>query len=164
MVPSDPPYIFSYYCLSVTYALTRLLCEIYLLILQNLSSLDFDLSRSLKIKCAIGLPILVFNSNTCPNSTPLQDISLQNLSDLELDLSRSNVMVPYWTLHIWFLLVLNGNICVNSAPLRDVRLHNLNYNVPWIWPFNVTLGQIGDFIDFLVFNGNLCPNWLLFEL
>ncbi len=48
-----------------------------------------------KIKCnvATGLPIynflLVFNSDTWPNSTPLHDISLRNLSGLDIDLSRS---------------------------------------------------------------------------
>ncbi len=63
--------------------------------LQKLSDLEFDLSRSLKVKCdsVIGLPIyaflLMFNSNIWPNSAPLQDIKLQNLSDLEFDLSMS---------------------------------------------------------------------------
>ena len=63
--------------------------------LQNLSDLEFDLSRSLKVKCdsVIGLPIyaflLMFNSSIWPNSAPLQDIRLQNLSDLKLGLSRS---------------------------------------------------------------------------
>ncbi len=63
--------------------------------LQNLSDIEFDLSRSLKVKCdsVIGLPIYaflsVFNSNIWPNFAPLQDIRLQNRSDLESDLSRS---------------------------------------------------------------------------
>ncbi len=63
--------------------------------LRHLSDLEFDLSRSLKVKCdsVIGLPIyaflLMFNSNILPNSAPLQDVRLQNLSDLEFDLSRS---------------------------------------------------------------------------
>ncbi len=44
---------------------------------QNLSDLDFDLSRSLKIKChgVIGLPIygflLMINGNLGPNLAPL---------------------------------------------------------------------------------------------
>ncbi len=48
--------------------------------LQNLSDVDFDLSRSLKVKCdsVIGLPIygflVVSNSNIWPSSAPLQDI------------------------------------------------------------------------------------------
>ena len=70
--------------------------------LRNLSDLDFDLSRSLKVKCdgVIGLPIygflLMFNSNIWPNSAPLLDISFQNLVDLDINLSRSlrsNVIV-----------------------------------------------------------------------
>ncbi len=63
--------------------------------LQNLSDLDYDLSRSPKVKCdgAKAIPIydflLVFNSNIWPNSALLRDVSLQNLSDLEIDLSIS---------------------------------------------------------------------------
>ncbi len=73
-----------------------------------MSDPDFDLSRSLKVKCdsVIRLPIyafiLMFNSNIWPNSSPFQDKSLRNLSDLVFDFqghSRSNVMasldVPY---------------------------------------------------------------------
>ncbi len=60
--------------------------------LQNLSDLDFDLSRSLKVKCngAVGLPIcdflLAFNSNTWPHSAPLEDMSLRNLSEIDIDI------------------------------------------------------------------------------
>ena len=67
--------------------------------LRNLSDLEFDLSRSLKVICddVIGLLIyaflLMFNSNLWPNSSPSQDIRLRNLSELEFDLSRSNVIV-----------------------------------------------------------------------
>ena len=48
----------------------------------NLSDLEFDLSRSLKVIChgAIGLAIydflLMFNSNMGPNLAPLRDIGL----------------------------------------------------------------------------------------
>ena len=62
---------------------------------RNLSDLECDLSRALKVKCdsVIGLPIYaflsVFNINIWPNSAPLQDIRLQNLSELEFYLSRS---------------------------------------------------------------------------
>ncbi len=62
---------------------------------RNLSEPDFDLSRSLKVKCdsVFGLPIYAFllmcNNNIWPNSAPLQDKRRQNLSDLEFDLSRS---------------------------------------------------------------------------
>ncbi len=76
--------------------------------LQNMSDLDFNLSRSLKVKCesAIGFPIygllLVFNSNIVPNSASLQDIRLQIWLTLNLTFhSRSNPMVqldsPYMT-------------------------------------------------------------------
>ncbi len=63
--------------------------------LRNLSDLEFDLLRSLKVKCdsVIELPIyaflLMFNSNIWPNYAPLQDIRLQNLSDLVFDLLKS---------------------------------------------------------------------------
>ncbi len=46
--------------------------------LRNPSDLDFDLSRSLKVKCdsAIGIPmydlLLMFNSNIGPNSAPYE--------------------------------------------------------------------------------------------
>ena len=48
--------------------------------LQNLGDIDFDLSRSLKVKCdgVIGLVIyaslLMVNSNIRPTLAPLQDI------------------------------------------------------------------------------------------
>ena len=50
--------------------------------LQNLGFLEFDISRSLKVKSngAVGLPIcgflLMINSNTGPNLAPLRDIRL----------------------------------------------------------------------------------------
>ncbi len=65
------------------------------IMLRNMSDLEFDLSRSLKVICndVTELPIyafpLMFNSNLWPNSAPLQDIRLRNMSDLEFDLSRS---------------------------------------------------------------------------
>ncbi len=71
--------------------------------LPNLSDLDYNLPKSLKVKCdtVFELPIygflLMVNSKTWPNSAPLQDIDLRNLSDLASDLSRSltsNVIAP----------------------------------------------------------------------
>ncbi len=52
------------------------------MMLSNLSDLDFDLSRSLKVKSGqvIGLPIygflLMVNNNIGPNSAPLRDMTL----------------------------------------------------------------------------------------
>ncbi len=74
-----------------------------------MSDLEFDLSRSLKVKCddVIGLSLyaflLMFNSNIWPNSAPLQDIRLQNLTH-----SRSNVMMLldcYWSYMVsyWYI-------------------------------------------------------------
>ena len=60
--------------------------------LRNLSDLDFDLSRSLNVKCDsfIGLPIhgfpLLFNSNMWPILAPLRVIGFQNLSNVDIDL------------------------------------------------------------------------------
>ncbi len=98
--------------------------------LRNLSDLELDLSRSLKVICddVIGLPIyaflLMFNSKLWPNSAPSQDIRLQNVSDREFDLSRSLkvkcdsvIELPIYA----FLLMFNSNIWPNSAPLQDVR-------------------------------------------
>ena len=78
-------------CFSVTYGLAPLQDIRF----RNLSDLEFDLSRSLKVKYddVIGLSLyaflLMFNSNMWPNSAPLQDMRLRNLSDLEFDLSTS---------------------------------------------------------------------------
>ncbi len=62
---------------------------------QNVSDLDIDLPRSLKVKCNCNngihmyALILIFNSNICPNPAPLQDIRLWNLSDLDFEITRS---------------------------------------------------------------------------
>ncbi len=67
----------------------------------NMGILDFDCSRSVRVKCngAIGLPsfgfLQIFNSNMWPNSTPWRDIRPQNLSDLDFDLSSLLNFKPY---------------------------------------------------------------------
>ena len=88
--------------------------------LRNLSDLDFDISRSFKVKyhdSVIELPIytflLVSNSNMWPNSDPLRDISHRNLSDLHFYLSRS--LKVKWDVAAGlrmcnFLLVFNSNM------------------------------------------------------
>ena len=76
-VPLDSPYGFLLMFNSKIGPKYSLLRDIKL---QNLGDLEFDLSRSLKVKCesAIGLPIygllLMFNSSIWPNWAPLQDI------------------------------------------------------------------------------------------
>ncbi len=95
--------------------------------LRKFGDLDFDLSRSLKVKCdgAIGLPIYgflsMFNSNIWPNMAPLRNyIRLQNLGDLEFDLSRSFKFKSNcaFGLPIYdFLLVSNSNYISNSHRL-----------------------------------------------
>ncbi len=83
----------TYFIVPVTYGLAPLQD----IRLQNVSDLEFDLSKSLKVICddVIGLSIyaflLVFNSKSWPNSALLQDIRLQNLNDVEFDLSREAV-------------------------------------------------------------------------
>ncbi len=76
---------------------------------HNLGDLEFDLSRSLKIKCdgAIGLPtygfLLMVNSNIWPNSAPLRGVRLRNLSDLDFDLfkvTQGQILKCHWTPHI----------------------------------------------------------------
>ncbi len=113
------PHIVSYWCLIVTWGLTSILYEIKH---RNLGDLDFDLSRSLKVKCegAIGLPIygflLMFHSNIGPNSAVFREIRLRNLGDLDFDLSKSlkvnsngAVRLPIYG----FLLIFNSNIMSN---------------------------------------------------
>ncbi len=104
-------------------------------ILDHIRHLNFDFSRSLKVKCdgGIGLPIydfpLMFNYNIWPNSVALRDISLWNLSDLDIDLSRSfKVKCNSVTgLSIYaFLLMFNHNIWPNSAPLPHRRFQNVS--------------------------------------
>ncbi len=103
--------------------------------LQNLSDLEFDLSRSLKVICddVIGLPIydflLMFNSNLWPKSAASQDIRLRNLSDLEFDRLRSLKVNCDSAIELSiyaFLIMFNSNIWHNSAPLQDIRLQNLS--------------------------------------
>ncbi len=64
--------------------------------LRNLTDLEFDLSRLLKVICddvielSIYAFLIMFNtSNLWPNSAPSQTIRPRNLSDLEFDLLRS---------------------------------------------------------------------------
>ncbi len=71
---------------------------------QNLNGLDFDLSRSRGVKYIVGVkfPTLDFifrlNSNTLPNSAPLQTTNLRNPDNPDFDLSmplnvKCNVVV-----------------------------------------------------------------------
>ncbi len=68
---------------------------------RKLSDLEFDFSRSLKVKSdgAVGLPmsdfIVVFNGNIWANCTSVWNVCLQNLSNLYFDLSRS-LKVKSW--------------------------------------------------------------------
>ena len=93
MVALDFPYI-SYWWLRVTSGLTYLV-PLWDIRLWNLSDLDLNLSRSLKVKwhSVIGLAICAFllmvNSNIGYKSAPLRDIRLWNLAELGFDLSRS---------------------------------------------------------------------------
>ncbi len=102
--------------------------------LQNLGDLDFDLSRSVKVKCdsAIGLPIygflLMINSNLWPNTALWRDISLQNMSDLDFDLSRSlkvksndAVRLPIYN----FLLSSNSKHMPNSYRLGVIATRKI---------------------------------------
>ncbi len=103
---------------------------------RNLSDLDFDLSRSLRVKCdsVTGLPIypflVMFNSNIWPNSAPLWYIRLQNVSDLEFDLWRSLKVkcddVIGLSLYA-FLLKFNSYIWPNSAPPNEKIQLALNW-------------------------------------
>ncbi len=120
MVSLESPYMVSY-CLKVTCGPTQLLFEICL---QNRSDVDFDLSRSLKLKCDNIIQILIcgflllHNSNIWPNQAPLPD-----LTDLDFDLSSSlkfKCNGAIGLLICGFLLMFNSNIWPNSAPLRNI--------------------------------------------
>ena len=121
MVVLDSPYMISYWCLLNTNRKSGKIwpnsTPLRDIRLRNLSDLEFDLSRSLKVKCnsVIEFPIyaflLMFNSNVSPNSASSQDKRLQNLSDLEFDLSRSLKVkcdgVIGLSIHvIWFLMYI----------------------------------------------------------
>ena len=101
--------------------------------LWNPSDLDFDHSRSIKVKSddVIGLAIYGFlfmiKSNIGPNSTPLRDMTLESEWPW-VWLSRSIVMLPldspYMVSYSWLIV---PNIGPNSTPLRDIRLWNPSY-------------------------------------
>ncbi len=106
--------------------------------MQNLSDHDFDLLRSLKVKCngAIDHPIcrflLMFNSNIRPSKAPLGYIRFKNLHDLGFDLSRwlkvkcnGGIELPIYGL----LLMFNSNIWPNMAPLQDITPQNATFKV-----------------------------------
>ncbi len=117
---------------------------------------------------------LVFNSNICPNSAALRDISLWNLSDLDIDLSRSLkvkcdsvIGLPIYG----FLFMFNSNIWPNSAPLRYISCQNLSDldfdfqdHWPWHWPFKVTeakcnyTNELPIYAFLSIFNSNIWPN------
>ena len=65
--------------------------------IQNMHDLEFDLSRSLKVKVGvIRKPtnefLLVNNSKYVPICSILKDIAAQNMHDLQFDLSRSLIV------------------------------------------------------------------------
>ncbi len=132
MVPLNSPYVGSYWWLISNIGPN--FTPLWLIRLRNLSDLDFDLSRSFKVKChgVIGLAIYVFllmaTSNLWPNFAPLRDIRLRNLSDLDFDLSRSFKVKCHGVIGLAiyvFLLMANTNLWPNFARLRDIRLWNL---------------------------------------
>ncbi len=112
----------TYYCLMVTYGLTRLVLQD--ITLQNLSDWLLTFQRSLKVKCDGGIGLLIydypllFNGNIWPNSSSFTRYKIHSLSDLDFDLSRSLKVkcggatgLPYmvnlvnmvnWTSHMWF--------------------------------------------------------------
>ena len=102
-----------------------------------MGDLNFDLSRSLKVKCdsAIGLPIydflLMFNSNIGPNWALMRDIRLRNFGDLDFDLSRSLKVksngAPRLPIYD-FLSVSNSNYMPNSHCLGVIATRkNFSY-------------------------------------
>ncbi len=88
--------------------------------LRNLCYLDFDLSRSPKVKFhgLFGLSIygflLMVNSNIEPYLAALQDKRIWNSIDLEFDLSMSLKVKCEGAIPIYvFLLMFNTNIGPN---------------------------------------------------
>ncbi len=103
---------------------------------QNQSDLDFDLSRSLKVKsdAAVGhsiydfLLMLILPVTYGQFQLLMTDIILQNLNDHDLSSSPKVKYDGTEAIHIYnFLLVFNGNIWLNSDILRDISLKNLSH-------------------------------------
>ena len=100
--------------------------------LRNLRDLDFDLSTSRKIKVndVIELPIydsiLVLYNNICPNSAPLQDISLQIWVTLTLTFQGRPRQMLWcsWTVCTYFSISFKSNVWPNSDPLPDMHLND----------------------------------------
>ena len=74
-------------------------------------NLDFDPSKSFKVKCdaAVGIPMHGFYYSLIVmygpiHSAPLRDISLRNRLDLEFDLNKvtqGQMLLHHWTPHVW---------------------------------------------------------------
>ncbi len=129
MVPLDSSYMISY-CVIITmsYKIVSFFARYKT---SNLSKLAFGLStclRSLKCDGAIRLPIydflLIFNSNICPNSVPLWDITHQNMSDCDLPRSLKVECDGGIEVTIYdFILEFHSNIWPN---------YRLEFEWPWL--------------------------------
>ena len=115
---------------------------------QSLSDLDFELTRSPKVKCdgAVGLSIcdflLVSNSNTWSNSGPLPDISLRNRSDLDSDLSSSRQSKVIASMDSPFMSSYLCLIVTYGLTLLLYKIQGVEIWVSLTLTYKVTQGQM----------------------
>ncbi len=136
--------------------------------LWNLSDLECDLSRTLKVKVMMSLDssspysfLLMVNSNIGPNSAPLWDIRLWNLRDFDLSRALKVKCCGVIGLAIFgFLLMVNSNIWPKLAALRDIRLRNLGDLDCDLSRSCVMVSLVSPYIIgfLLMFNSNIGPN------
>ncbi len=137
---------------------------------QNLSELDFSLSRSLKVKSdgVVGPPYTI--SSYCLmvtyvlNSLYLQDTSVQNLSDLDFGLpspfniSHDGIGVSVYDFRLSFSSTYLGSL--RDTSLQDMS--DLAFDLSKSFKVKCYGGVQFPICDFLsLFNSNTWPNWLL---
>ncbi len=81
--------------------------------LRNLSDLDFDLSRSLKVKCdgiilLVIYGLLLFTLMLWPNWVPLPDKALKSEWPWHFQVTHGQIWWCHWTPYIYLLHIYSG--------------------------------------------------------